>query len=115
MPERITDEDLINHWIGEADRNGDCISDGVARAIAAQLHNGMGSSYLALATTGAIEEGLAGEVLADYHDERTTDEVKQWLWHITVYRLEHGPRGQVDGWHRLWAEQPAEAGDATAV
>jgi len=72
-----TDDERLNWGIAEAERQDTTISDAGARCIAAQLHVGFASAYLSLATTGAIDsEALGDEILTDWHDDRTTPEVR---------------------------------------
>lgn len=104
--ERLSDTDLINYWIDEAERSSQTISNETARCIAAQLHGSEWPAYTALSTTGALEPDLAGEILEDVHRPHQDAEVVRWLAHLTTYRLEHGPRGPVPHWASYWPEQP---------
>lgn len=93
---------LIEAGIARAEAEIDVLDDATVRRMAAQLHAGQRSAYYALASSGAIEdERLAYEVLTDYHDPKTTEDVKRWLAHLTVYRMENGDRGPVAGWSHL--------------
>jgi hypothetical protein len=100
---RITDADLINYFIDEAERLQQPISDHTARCIAAQLHSGVNSKYLDLATTGAInQEMLELEITVDWHDGRLDPECKRWLFALMCYVIETGDREPVAGWHMVW-------------
>jgi hypothetical protein len=104
-----SDQKGIGHAIAEAGDEDRPISDAAARAIAAQLHGPGNPAMTALSTTGAIlYRRLAAEILRDYHDESLDPEVKGWLAELMLYRITHGPRRPVDGWHMLWPTDAPE-------
>lgn len=60
--ERLTDAQLIYHGITEALRENRTIDHATARAIASQLHGGQASPLYALASSGALADGLRAEL-----------------------------------------------------
>lgn len=86
------------------------VTDGIIdtsalRALAAAWHSGMSSPLYALASSGAIVDGIEREVeeaIADAERFGTTDpdyaaDVVP-LRHLLTYVRHHGPRGPVEGW-----------------
>jgi len=81
--------------------------DGTVRRVASEWHGGQWSALYALASSGAILEGAAGELRrelalvnpgADAADDAELAGVLAYLDH-------HGARGPVDGWHQLWSDR----------
>ena len=89
------------------------LSDVEARRIASEWHGGVGSALYVLASTGAIVDGVSGEIYRNILDERSrigTDdpdpsrEDHQGLWDLEglrSYVRESGRRGPVEGWGNL--------------
>lgn len=98
------DERLIREGIEEAVRDGRPIDDRTARYIAGQLHGGQASALYALASSGAVQAEVFGEM--DRERPQQPAQVRIWLASLTVYCAFRGESGPVAG----WAEQ-AEAQD----
>jgi hypothetical protein len=95
----------IELGIYEADLEERVIDDTTARMTAAQMHGGMVTKMYSLASSGAIDsEGLDGEISRDLDDEHMPEDGKRWLGYLALYVQEHGDRGPVAGWSRLWRE-----------
>jgi len=106
-PERLTDDQLIHSGITEALREQRPIDHATARAIAAQLHDGQASPLYALASTGALVDGLTVELDAWHENNEAGVEVEPWLDALDEYldgRAEQP--GPVVGWSDLWPSQP---------
>lgn len=111
---RVFDEEHIDNAVLEARKRRSIIDDAAARVIASQLHSGQGSAIYALASSGAIVEGLLEEIDFATKDARLDPVARYWAEdlekYVTVrvqeYKLEH-----VEGWHKLWlgAEKHDEA------
>jgi antirestriction protein len=104
--ERLTDEQLIHYGITEALRDGRAIDHATARVIASQLHGGQASPLYALASSGALIEGLRAE-LDGWRREDTPVELEPWLDALDEYLDSRADeQGPVDGWSRLWPTGP---------
>lgn len=94
----------VRHW---QERN--CvIPDGVARTIAAWWQSSRDMPLAALTTSGAIDaDGVCGSINAILRDgwvnpdEQDTQRVE--LHALRAYVDQHGDRGPVEGWSRVWA------------
>lgn len=95
------DDKLIHHHITEALREGRPIDHATARAIAYQLHGGQPSPLYALASTGAVVDGLRAE-LADWRSDETPVDIEPWLDVMDEYLDNRTDPGPIDGWHSLW-------------
>lgn len=104
--ERWTDEQLIHYHIIEALREDRPIDDATARAIAAQLHGGMASPLYALASSGAVVDGLSAELDTWRTGETAAVEVAPWLAALDEYVRERDDPNPVDGWSGLWPAPP---------
>lgn len=109
--EFVTDAQRIHHGVTEALLEDRPIDHATARAIASQLHGGQASPLQALASSGALVEGLATELDAWRQDSQTGVEFEPWLDALDEYL---GSRSEapeaVDGWANLWpGDPPAEA------
>jgi antirestriction protein len=82
------------------------IDHATARAIAAQLHGGQGSPLYALASSGAIVEGLSAELASWREDNETGVEVEPWLDALDEYIQHRDDPNPVGGWSKLWPSQP---------
>lgn len=100
--ELVTDAHLIHLGITEALREARPIDHATARVIASQLHGGQTSPLYALASSGAIVDGLRTE-LDGWPREDTPVEVEPWMEALDEYlgSREDEP-GPVDGWSALW-------------
>jgi antirestriction protein len=109
--ERLTDEQLIHYGITEALREERPIDHATARVIASQLHGGQASPLYALASSGALVDGLRAE-LDSWRREDTPVELEPWLDALDEYVTgrEDGP-GPVDGWSRQWPTGPRREDD----
>ncbi len=97
---------VIREGIEAAVSEGRPIDDRTARYIASQLHGGQGSALYALASSGAIEPRVIGELDRDRTERPPL--VRRWIACLTIYCGAHPERGPVVG----WAEE-AEALDST--
>jgi hypothetical protein len=107
-----SDEQRIYHGITEALLEARPIDHGTARAIATQLHGGQVSALCALASTGALIEGLQAELDAWRQGEDTPVEVEPWLDALDEYIASRADNlGPIEGWHQLWPPQPHREDD----
>lgn len=102
----LTDDQLIYYHITEALREDRPIDHATARAIASQLHGGQASPLYALASSGAIVDGLSAELDAWREDNETGVEVEPWLDALDEYLAARDDAGPVDGWSQLWPTPP---------
>jgi antirestriction protein len=108
---RLTDEQLIHYGITEALREQRSIDHATARVIAAQLHGGQVSPLYALASSGALVDGLQDE-LDGWRRDDTPVEVEPWLDALDEYLDSRTDQpGPVDGWSKLWPSQPPGRAD----
>ncbi|WP_329051239.1 antirestriction protein ArdA [Amycolatopsis sp. NBC_01488] len=110
-PEHLTDEQLIHYGITEALREGRPIDHTTVRVIASQLHGGQRSPLYALASTGALTDGLRDELDAWREDNETGVEVEPWLDALDEYLDNRDDAAPVAGWHQLWPAQPERQDD----
>jgi hypothetical protein len=108
---RMSDDDLIRYHITEALREQRPIDHATTRAIASQLHGGQASALYALASSGALVDGLPQE-LDSWRHSTTPVELEPWLDALDEYldTREDNPDA-VDGWQALWPARP-ESDDA---
>lgn len=107
----LTDDQLIHYHITEALRENRPIDHATARAIAAQLHDGQASPLYALASSGAVVEGVSAELAAWREDNETGMEVEPWLDSLDEYLTARDDPSPVEGWSTLWPTPPPEAPD----
>jgi antirestriction protein len=105
QPDRLTDEQLIHYGITEALREQRAIDHATARVIASQLHGGQASPLYALASSGALVEGLQDE-LDGWRREDTPVELEPWLDAMEEYLDSRDDPNLVEGWSELWPSQP---------
>lgn len=79
----------------------DVISDGCARAIAAQWHSPADPALTALSTTGAIVDGVSAEIDGAVTETTVLDDLSA-LQELSRYVDYHGTRGPVDDQPSLW-------------
>lgn len=108
MPTESWDERVIREGIEAAVTEGRPIDDRTARYIAGQLHSGQASALYALASSGAVQAEVFGEMDRDRSEQPA--QVRVWLASLTVYCAVRGESGPVAG----WAEQ-AENEDRAAL
>lgn len=112
--DHLTDEQLIHHHITEALREDRPIDHATARCIAAQLHGGQASALYALASAGAMADGLRGE-LDSWRRDETSEELEPWLDALDEYLGNRDDDGPIGGWNQLWPVGPEhnepESGD----
>jgi hypothetical protein len=105
-PESVTDADLIHYNITEALREERPIDNATARVIASQLHGGQASPLYALASSGALVDGLRDE-LDGWRREDTPVELEPWLDALDEYLdSRRDEPGAVEGWSELWPTPP---------
>jgi hypothetical protein len=98
----MNDDEMILMECQRAQAEGREISDGCARAIAAQWHS-PGNSTAAFSTTGAIigTDSLWGDFfLPEYESLNADDKLAADM--LGTYLLNAGERGPVSGWSELW-------------
>ena len=110
--EHLTDEQLIYHGITEALREDRAIDHATARAIASQLHGGQASPLYALASSGAVVDGLRTEL--DTWRPEVPVELEPWLDALDEYIEQREDAGPIDGWHELWPTVPDREEDEPA-
>lgn len=105
QPEPTSGDELaIQLGIDAARVEGREVTDAVARAIAAELHDGQGSALYSLASTGSLEhERLDGELHELYQSR--DPRILEWASMLGTYALHREHKGAVGGWHELWPEQ----------
>lgn len=104
------DHQLIHEHITEALREQRPIDHATARAIAVQLHGGQSSALYALASSGALIDGLADELDALRDDTSNAPEL--WLDVLDDYLESRTDEpGPIRGWSRLWPARPAREDD----
>lgn len=109
-PDRLTDQQLIHYHITEALRKDRPIDHATARCIAAQLHGGQASALYALTSSGALVDGLTGE-LESWRRDETPVEVEPWLDALDEYLGSRGDPNPIEGWHQLWPTPPERQDD----
>lgn len=103
--ERSNDDAYIEQAIREAEQEQRIVNDTTARMIASQHHGGQWSAMYSFSSCGAISLDALRDELAMSYAEHVTDEPERTkLDHLILYLLEHGDRGPVDGWSRLWGD-----------
>lgn len=105
---QLSDEELVNDEIARARAEQRPLSHAAARVAASMLHNGMSSPLYALASSGALLDGLSDELdrelrLATEHD---APEIAAWVEQLQAYVTSRDSNDPVDGWSELWLEQP---------
>lgn len=106
----LSDEQLIHHHITEALREDRPIDHATARCIATQLHGGQASALYALASSGAVTDGLHRE-LDTWRRDDTPVEVEPWLDALDEYLNSREDAGPIEDWHQLWPVQPEREAD----
>lgn len=81
----VTAKERIYYGITEALQRGQAIDHATARTIAAQLHSGQTSALYALASSGAMVDGLSAEVDLLRHTADTEVSVELWLDALDEY------------------------------
>lgn len=111
--DRLSDVDLVILEVALAKEQKRPISDAGARVIASMLHNGQGSAMYALNSSGAILEGLDGEISRDEVMANTADflEIQRWAGELRTYVEQREDHGPVEGWHKLWLDRPVAGYD----
>ncbi|MCA1604024.1 MAG: antirestriction protein ArdA [Acidobacteria bacterium] len=102
---RLSDEQLIHYHITEALREDRPIDHATARCIAAQLHGGQASALYALASSGAVVDGLTTE-LDSWRNDDVPVELEPWLDALEEYLGSREDKSPIDVWHQLWPTQP---------
>jgi len=102
------DSEMIMRECRAAQAESREISDACARMIASQWHSE--NATVSFATTGAItvdpETLWAILFLPEYNNDMSADD-KLAADMLGTYLLRAGERGPVDGWSRLWINDPA--------
>ena len=101
-PQRPSDEDLIRRGIDQARVQERPIDHAKARVIAAKLHGGQTSALCALATSGAIVEGLEYELTALWFSPDVGPAIEPWVEALTDYIAARQDRQPVARWSDLW-------------
>lgn len=112
-PEPISGDELTIQLGIEAARAEDReVTDAVARAIAAQLHDGQNSALYSLASTGSLEHERLEAELHELYQSRNPRTL-EWASVLGTYALHREHKGPVDGWHELWPDRRGRAGQPT--
>lgn len=99
----VNDKERIYYGITEALHHGRTIDHSTGRAIAEQLHSGQASALYALASSGAVVEGLALELDTVRRDASV--QLEPWLDALDEYVEARGDNQEaVEGWSALWPE-----------
>jgi antirestriction protein len=102
----VTDTDRIRYGITEALREQRSIDQATARAIATQLHGGQVSPLYALASSGALVDGLRDELDTWRRDDLPV-EVEPWLDALDEYLDVRADQPEaIEGWSQLWPDDP---------
>lgn len=102
----VTDKERIYYGITEALHQGGAIDNATARAIAAQLHSGQASALYALASSGAVVDGLRAE-LDGWRENPDADlAIEPWLDALDEYLDARDDPSPVEGWAQLWPASP---------
>jgi len=102
----VTDADRIHYGITEALREARPFDHATVRVIASQLHGGQRSPLYALASSGAVVEGLRAE-LDGWRTDDTPVEVEPWLDAMDEYIGSRVDKpGPIEGWSGLWPSDP---------
>jgi hypothetical protein len=97
----VTDKERIYYGITEALHDGRAIDDATARAIAAQLHGGQSSALYALASSGAVVDGLRAELHAWRENDNADVTVEPWLDALDEYVDGRDDLGSTEDWAQL--------------
>lgn len=81
----VDDKERIYYGITEALHQGRTIDDATARMIAAQLHSGQASALYALASSGAVVDGLRDELDAWRQSTDADMPIEPWLDALDEY------------------------------
>ncbi|MGW5074041.1 hypothetical protein [Rhodococcus sp. NPDC004095] len=105
---RLGDEDLVNLEIQKAAEEERPIGHAGARVLASLIHDGQRSAMYALASSGALVEGLEDEIAydADIAARLGVDEMQMWMAQLAHYVETREDREPVEGWSDLWLQQP---------
>ncbi|MGI9003019.1 MAG: antirestriction protein ArdA [Pseudonocardia sp.] len=101
--EQLSNEQRIQHGIADAIDEERVIDDATARRIAAQLHGGPDSALHALASSGALPDGLERELLEAA--QNLPPETDSWVGSLLDYA---DARGEDHGPRAAWAEATAD-------
>jgi len=107
--EPLADAQLIYLNITEALREGRAIDHATVRAIAAGLHSGQATALYALASSGAVVDGLASELEQCRADSTLGVEVEPWFDALDDYLAHRDSPEPIEGWADLWPMQPSAA------
>lgn len=102
----LPDDHLIHYHLTEALREDRPIDHATARCIAAQLHGGQTSALYALASSGAVVDGLEAE-LDTWRRDETPIQVEPWLDALDEYLGSREDPNPIEDWHQLWPTVPA--------
>lgn len=99
----MTDDELIAAECRAAQAEGREISDGCARAIAAQYHS-PGNDTVAFSTAGAIVDPttLWRDLFVPEYEESMTRSERLAADMLGTYLINAGRRGPVEGWSEVW-------------
>lgn len=109
----LTDDQLIHYHLTEALREDRAIDHATARCIASQLHGGQASALYALASSGAVVDGLDAELDSCRRDD-TPVEIEPWLDALDEYLGSREDPSPIEDWHQLWPAQPERHDDEPA-
>lgn len=107
--ERLDDSQLIRRAIERSAEREVAISDAAARVISSQIHEGQTTPLYALASSGAITEGLVDQLERDYRRADMNDqlEIRTWVVALMHYVETRGDDVAArEGWAKLWLQHP---------
>jgi len=109
--EQLSDEQRIQRGIADALNEERVIDDATARRIAGLLHGEQDSALDALASSGALPDGLERELLESIQD--LPPETDSWIDALLDYADARGEdRGPREGWAEVSADDPQQAIEA---
>ncbi len=105
--EQLSDEHNIQCGIADALDEERVVDDATVRRIAGQLHRGEASALHALASSGALPDGLEREVAESIQD--LPPETDSWIDALLDYADARGEdRGPREDWGELTSDEPGQ-------
>lgn len=104
----LSDEELVEAEITRAVLEKRPISHAGARVISSMIHEGQLTALYALASSGAILEGLPDELENDYNraDRNDQTQIRTWVVQLMAYVEGRESTEPIDGWSSIWLQQP---------
>lgn len=104
----LSDEELVEAEIARAVLEKRPITHSGARVIASMIHEGQLTALYALASSGAILEGLPDELERDYNraDRNDQFQIRTWVVQLMSYVESRESTDPIENWSDLWLQQP---------